>query len=177
MLSKMALLGGLAAVAMAGSAHAGLLYSNDFDGAELRGTGVSGAFSGLPTEAAAAGFWNAAGWAGNYGASRGGLIDGAVADFTGLSLTGLATHTHINASFILGFLESWDSTDGSFPFSPDHLEVYIDGSKVADLTYNNALGSIQMTGGVPEPASWALMIAGFGLSGAALRHRRAAVAG
>ena len=29
-------------------------------------------------------------------------------------------------------------------------------------------------GGVPEPASWALMIAGFGLAGAALRRRRAA---
>ena len=27
-------------------------------------------------------------------------------------------------------------------------------------------------GGVPEPASWALMIAGFGLIGAAMRHRR-----
>jgi hypothetical protein len=30
-------------------------------------------------------------------------------------------------------------------------------------------------GGVPEPASWALMIAGFGLAGAALRRRRRAV--
>ena len=30
------------------------------------------------------------------------------------------------------------------------------------------------TGGVPEPASWALMIAGFGLVGATLRRRRAA---
>lgn len=29
-------------------------------------------------------------------------------------------------------------------------------------------------GGVPEPASWALMIAGFGLAGAALRNRRRA---
>ena len=31
-------------------------------------------------------------------------------------------------------------------------------------------------GGVPEPASWALMIAGFGLAGAALRRRRGALA-
>ena len=29
-------------------------------------------------------------------------------------------------------------------------------------------------GGVPEPASWALMIAGFGLAGAQLRRRRTA---
>jgi hypothetical protein len=30
--------------------------------------------------------------------------------------------------------------------------------------------------GVPEPASWALMIGGFGLAGAALRRRRSLVA-
>ena len=32
------------------------------------------------------------------------------------------------------------------------------------------------SGGVPEPASWALMISGFGLAGTALRRRRVAVA-
>jgi hypothetical protein len=32
------------------------------------------------------------------------------------------------------------------------------------------------TGGVPEPATWALMIAGFGSAGAALRRRRALAA-
>jgi hypothetical protein len=32
------------------------------------------------------------------------------------------------------------------------------------------------TGGVPEPASWAMMITGFGLAGAALRRRRLAAA-
>ena len=31
-------------------------------------------------------------------------------------------------------------------------------------------------GGVPEPASWAMLIAGFGLTGAAMRRRRTAVA-
>ncbi len=36
--------------------------------------------------------------------------------------------------------------------------------------------SFAAAGGVPEPASWALMIAGFGLAGAALRRRRTALA-
>ena len=36
----------------------------------------------------------------------------------------------------------------------------------------NVLGA---PGGVPEPASWTLLIAGFGLVGASMRHRKAAV--
>jgi len=35
---------------------------------------------------------------------------------------------------------------------------------------------IGAAGGVPEPATWALMLSGFGLAGAALRRRRVAVA-
>jgi len=34
----------------------------------------------------------------------------------------------------------------------------------------------QVSGGVPEPATWALMIGGFGMAGAALRRRRSATA-
>ena len=42
-------------------------------------------------------------------------------------------------------------------------------------TYDEASGP-DAGAGVPEPASWALMIAGFGLAGAALRRRRSVVA-
>lgn len=38
--------------------------------------------------------------------------------------------------------------------------------------YNGAGGAVP---GVPEPATWAVMIAGFGLAGAAMRRRRALV--
>jgi hypothetical protein len=35
---------------------------------------------------------------------------------------------------------------------------------------------VRISGGVPEPATWSLMIGGFGLAGAALRRRRAVAA-
>jgi hypothetical protein len=242
------LLCGVAAAAVATSANAVMLYQNNFDGNEARGAGVTGSFSLFPTEAASAGAWNADGWAGNYGAYR--TTGTPTSPFGGLYLSNLATHTTISASFILGFLESWDSTDGGC-CSPDHLEIWIDGVQVADMTYNNALGTVKDTDGgtviyeyvqanantyfpdtlvdmgtapfltfahsastlslefrvsgagwqggddegfgldnvylsydgvrqtgpgIPEPGTWALMIAGFGLAGAQLRRRRAAVA-
>jgi PEP-CTERM motif len=40
-----------------------------------------------------------------------------------------------------------------------------------DVVFSNGGG----TPGVPEPASWALMIAGFGLVGAAMRRRKLAL--
>jgi hypothetical protein len=55
------------------------------------------------------------------------------------------------------------------------------GTFYFQLTTNNGGGdnmyvtSIQ-PGGVPEPATWGLMIGGFGLAGAALRRRRTAAA-
>ncbi len=45
---------------------------------------------------------------------------------------------------------------------------YNGGSPLAQLSLSAA--------GVPEPANWALLIAGFGLTGAALRRRRSALA-
>ena len=46
----------------------------------------------------------------------------------------------------------------------------------ARVTYFS-LDNVSVSGAVPEPASWALLIAGFGLTGAAMRRRRTALAG
>jgi hypothetical protein len=46
----------------------------------------------------------------------------------------------------------------------------------SDSIVNGVPGPAGDAGGVPEPAAWALMIAGFGMAGAALRRRRAAAA-
>ena len=40
---------------------------------------------------------------------------------------------------------------------------------------NITFGSDTPTPGIPEPASWAMLIAGFGLTGAIARRRRTAV--
>ena len=45
----------------------------------------------------------------------------------------------------------------------------IDGSSISSLTFEPAAG-------VPEPATWGMMIAGFGLMGGVLRRRKATVA-
>jgi len=45
-----------------------------------------------------------------------------------------------------------------------------------DFAFTADSAVVNGVGGVPEPASWALMIAGFGLAGASLRRRRALAA-
>lgn len=70
-----------------------------------------------------------------------------------------------------------------FNIAGDEVNIYSNGQGPATYQfYSRANGAnagnfalTQVGGGVPEPASWALMIGGFGLAGAALRRRRAAV--
>ena len=48
----------------------------------------------------------------------------------------------------------------------DTVSLFNDASGTVHITFNSS---------VPEAATWALMIGGFGMAGAALRHRKAAV--
>jgi hypothetical protein len=86
------------------------------------------------------------------------LVDGVSQSFTGpaigtigwVSITGLSlignTHT---LEFDQGPLHGW--------------------TFVSEITFDGKAG-----GGVPEPATWAMLITGFGMAGSALRRRRAA---
>ena len=115
----------LATLAAPASA-ASLLYSNDFDGLPTLAPGVTaGGFKNGSLEAA-----NTFGsWTGNYFANRS-MGDPATASV--LTLSNLPAHSAVNISFILGFLESWDSSYPS-PWSPDYLKIKVDGSTILDL--------------------------------------------
>lgn len=155
----------LAAIAlMAIPSHAAVLYSNDFDGNVVVDSGVGvTAFANGGLETANAGAWNANGWSGSYFANR---STGNPALASSLTLTNLAPHTTVSISFLLGFLESWDSSDGGC-CSPDLLDISIDGVPVlVALTANNALGSVENYGGGTELFDVAQVNGNFGFSDA-----------
>lgn len=71
---------------------------------------------------------------------------------------------------------AWDSANLTFAGRAHSVVVRGEAGAfgIDDITFGGA-GGVTFGGpsGVPEPASWALLIGGFGLGGAALRRRRA----
>lgn len=138
-----------------GGANAALLYANDFDSAATVGTGITatGISSGV-LEVANAGFGD---WSGNYLANR---STGNPATMSSITFSGLASHTSVDINFLVGFLESWDSRNGSV--DPDNLDIYVDGILVASLTSNNASGTIEDYDGGTELFDGVELNANFG---------------
>jgi hypothetical protein len=62
-----------------------------------------------------------------------------------MALSNLPTHTSVTIDIDLAFIDSWDSTNGS-P-APDLLIWSIDGVDIAQLTANNASGSVNFFAG------------------------------
>ena len=117
------------------SARAKVLYSNNFDSAPTVAAGVSATltsnliFTSIPLSP-----W----WTGNHYANQ--TLASSI-----LSLTGAVPAGPVDIDFTLGFLGSWDSSDGE-PL-PDYLKISINGSPVlTELTTNNASGTIQNYG-------------------------------
>lgn len=141
------MLAGISALAATPAYGAELVYQDNFDDPVVLAAGVIAIGSGMSEEGASAGAWNAAGWAGAYGVNR---TTGNPAGLTYITLSGLAANSAVTiGTGILGFLESWDSYDGGC-CSPDYLDVFINGSLVATMTANNALGTIEDYDGATE---------------------------
>lgn len=97
----------------------------------------------------------------------------------GQSLTGLytvATNSFSGGSSIMSGGRTFSLLEFSFTrnladvVSPN---VAVPGGDPNDYNGNFRISSV--AGAVPEPASWALMIAGFGMTGAAMRRRASAL--
>lgn len=128
----------LVASLVGASAHAATVYSNDFDAASATSLGVTAT---LDAGGAAAGST-----INGYAATYGQILRNRSGGMTTLTLSNLPTHTGLRLSYVLALLDSWDSRDGGC-CSPDNVDFYVDGSKVASYTYNQALGTVKDIGG------------------------------
>lgn len=125
----------LAGIALSSlAAQATVVYSNNFDAPAVTGAGATANLTGGGDTATSAGF-NA-----TYGNIR--RSEGTIS----LTLNNLPVHTGLSLDYVLAFLDSWDSRDGSC-CTPDNVDFRIDGNLVGSYTYNNALGSIKDIGG------------------------------
>src|SRR5467141_3538829 len=113
-------------VFMATASHAVpvTVYFNDFDGSQVFGSGVTGAgLNGVTTTESSQSL--PAPFAGNI--LRNTNV-GNPAAASSIQLLGLPAHNSIDINFLLAFIDSWDSTDGS-P-APDYFNVNLNGVNI-----------------------------------------------
>lgn len=113
---------------------------------------------------------------GNYDSSS---ID--ITNIEGLTITGFSAISWIplfdpNALGYPGYYGALPTPELSFTANSLHIGFSSYGDSPPQFTFSNggqAVFSYQaVAGAVPEPASWALMLAGFGLAGGAMRSAR-----
>ena len=107
---------------------------------------------------------------GNVGSSP--LVDISLTGFTGLGTMNLQSYTCDVSGNACG-AQGFGPTVSRLASDANSFNVGFDIIRTGE-TY--VFGPSLDNGGVPEPATWALMLGGFGLAGAALRARRRAVA-
>ena len=104
-------------------------------------------------------------------------VPGFTGNFSGAAFNGLRLTDASNtvASFTSATL-SPSSTFGGFTqsrisFDANNVNLNFQGLAIAP----DGVAVVDLAGGVPEPAAWALMLAGFGLVGGAMRRRQQTV--
>jgi len=119
---------------------------------------------------------------GTYGLWAGAIAADFDVGFNIYDREGLSDTWHIYATAGDGFF--WtpfhSDTEGGSPLTPlsGATSIWETGAyqTVYDFTLDNGDHyTLQFRSDAPEPASWALMLCGFGAIGGALRHRRTAV--
>lgn len=108
--------------------------------------------------------------------------------FNGFNNSGDASFTGTVAGVNLANFTVDGSTPGTWVHYAGVANIAVAGNYVTSFTYNSGpapagdfvvdrayIVAGDVTGGVPEPGTWALMILGFGGAGVALRARRRAV--
>ena len=114
------------------------VYSNNFDTPAVALPGVVATFSGGASIAADPVYVPTYGniWRDDGNSFATGIT---------LTLSNLPAHVAVKISFVMAFLNSWDSRDGTQ--APDNLDVWVDGAQTGSYTYNNASGTIKDIGG------------------------------
>ena len=87
----------------------------------------------------------------------------------------------LNGGFNAIYSTPYGGGDAGIPLGSYKFVSFEDRGSIGDLDYNDESFVFQNVGvvthgDVPEPASWALMIMGFGAAGAMMRRRRTAIA-
>jgi len=119
-----------------------VVYSNDFDGSEVFGSGVTGSLTGVTTAVAVpTGYANTGIFSGSMLFNDSVLQGGNEALRTTLTLMNLPAHDSIDINFALAIIDSWDSTDGGSGNSPDYFNVTVGGVSIFKETYANASGN------------------------------------
>jgi hypothetical protein len=113
-----------------------------------------GGFAGVPVDVLT--------WSGQY-ANSFTLVNGVITGATFHADTSASTFSQLFINVPLGY------TNGNTNYAS------VGASNEISIWNNNGLRGVTF-GAVPEPASWALLITGFGLTGAAMRRRRVATA-
>ncbi len=170
-----------------GSSGAGPAQGNVFSGPLSTGEGVHSAsnylFVGSPNSGPATGF--VVNFASAVGAAGFSTIDYFGAAGFG-NVLNISAYSGLNGTGTL--LGSFDGQQFNFQNNNVYFMGVVSSSNdIGSIVFNRAFDASGDTigidnivsgtfGAVPEPASWALLIAGFGLTGAAMRRRRMATA-
>ena len=93
-------------------------------------------------------------------------------DFTDFAMAAGST-TGIYITAVVDFPLNY--TNGNRAIRSGFGRSYAFGSEFSPRDFNGSITYTIGAGAVPEPASWALLLAGFGLTGAVARRRRTAV--